>query len=442
MGRAGFGVEFGDAESPAPLTPYGEMLERLGDFVDDISVAEAKVAMAQAARARRIEEARAWAVYAASQFPGDDSHHARTELAERSFVAQLAGALHMSEAAARNVMWSSRCLVNDLPDTLAALAAGAISFRHARILVDQVSILDPESVAMLEQKVLPRGKQQTPPQFEKSVRLMSEKLNLESMVERHVEAVEERNTYLEPMPNGMGRYSIEAPMVLLVAIDDRATEMAKSVQSEGDLRTLAQRKTDVLTDLLLDVDGHSLDGQANTIAGQGDGPIARFRSIRPKVLVTVPAMTLLRRGQEPGVLEGYGPIDPQTARELAGNAKSFVRLLSHPETGIALSMGRKRYRIPAQLRMWLRVRDGRCRFPGCNRNVARCELDHTREWASESGETAHNNLAHLCPGHHALKGNADWKVEQNLNGSGELTWTSPTGHVFCTEPELRVQPAF
>jgi hypothetical protein len=437
MGRAGFGVEFGDAESDAPRTPYGQMLDRLGDLVDDISVAEAKVAMAQASRARMIEDARVWAVEAAAQFPGNESHHKRTELAERSFAAQLAGALHMSELAARNLIWSSRCLVNDLPETLVALEEGSISLRHAQILVEQVTVLDPESLSMLEQQVLSRGKQQTPPQFEKSVRRMSEKLNLADAIERQVEAEEKRTTYIEPMRDGMGRYCIEAPMVQLVAIDNRVSEIAKSIQTEGDPRTLTQRKTDVVLDILLDV-----DGQEGTTAGQGDGPVARFRSIRPKVLVTVPALTLLKRGDEPGELEGYGPIDAQTAREIAGNAKSFVRLLTHPETGIVLSMGRKRYRIPRELRMWLRVRDGRCRFPGCNRTAARCELDHTKEWATENGETAHNNLAHLCPGHHALKGNTAWKVEQNPDGSGELVWTSPTGHIFRTEPEIRVQPAF
>ena len=266
---------------------------------------------------------------------------------------------------------------------------------------------------------------------------MSEKLNLESMIERQAEAVEQRTTYIELMRDGMGRYCIEAPIVQLIAIDNRITEIAKSQQTEGDVRTLTQLKTDVVNDLLLDV-----DGQATTTAGAGEGAVARFRSIRPKVLVTVPALTLLRRVDEPAALEGYGPIDAQTARELTANAKSFSRLLTHPETGIVLSMGRKRYRCTSDMRTWLRVRDGTCRFPGCNRPAARCELDHNAEWATENGQTAHVNLAHLCPGHHALKGNTAWKVIQNPDGSGELTWTSPTGHVFRTEPEVRMQPAF
>jgi hypothetical protein len=137
-------------------------------------------------------------------------------------------------------------------------------------------------------------------------------------------------------------------------------------------------------------------------------------------------------------LESYGPIDLQTAREIAGNAKSIIRILTHPEAGIVLSMGRRRYRIPRDLRTYLRMRDGTCRFPGCNRNAIHAELDHTRQWASQKGETAFNNLAFLCRGHHALKGNTAWRVEQDPDGSGNLTWTTPTGHVLHTKPEVRV----
>jgi hypothetical protein len=276
MGRTGFEVEFGDADSAAPSSPYRKMMERLGELVDDVSVEEIEVAMAHSSRARKIEETRAWAVAAVMALPGSDSRHSRSELGERSFAAELAANLHMSEGAARNLIWSSRCLVNDLPLTLQFLSDGAISLRHAQILVDQVGTLDEESIFILEQEILPSGMHQTPPQFEKSVRRMSEKLNLESIVERQAEAIEKRTTYIEPMRDGMGRLVIETSMVQIVAIDNRLTQIAKSQQTEGDLRTLPQLKTDVVSDLLLDV-----DAQTGTTAGRGYGPVARFRSIRP-----------------------------------------------------------------------------------------------------------------------------------------------------------------
>jgi hypothetical protein len=46
------------------------------------------------------------------------------------------------------------------------------------------------------------------------------------------------------------------------------------------------------------------------------------------------------------MLEGYGPIDIETARRLAADAPGFTRILTHPETGAVLSLGRDRYAIP------------------------------------------------------------------------------------------------
>ncbi|MEB0005105.1 HNH endonuclease signature motif containing protein, partial [Cryobacterium sp. RTC2.1] len=81
-------------------------------------------------------------------------------------------------------------------------------------------------------------------------------------------------------------------------------------------------------------------------------------------------------------------------------APSFTRLLTHPETGVVLSMGRDTYKPPAALKKWLEVRDETCTFPGCRRSAKRSDLDHSVEW-QHGGETDAMNLAHLCPYHHA-----------------------------------------
>jgi hypothetical protein len=120
-------------------------------------------------------------------------------------------------------------------------------------------------------------------------------------------------------------------------------------------------------------------------------------------------MTLLGLSDEPGDLAGHGPIDPDTARRLAAQAPSFLRLLTHPETGAVLSVGRDRYAVPADLKAWLRVRDETCRFPGCSRRAERCDIDHITHWA-HGGTTDHHNLIHLCRKHHRLKHTTPWTV--------------------------------
>src|SRR5690606_29193520 len=82
------------------------------------------------------------------------------------------------------------------------------------------------------------------------------------------------------------------------------------------------------------------------------------------------------------------------------------------------------YRPPPKLRDLIHVRDGRCRFPTCNANPRRTDIDHVHGWA-DGGKTTPDNLACLCRSHHTLKTVGRWRV--TATAPGELTWTSPHG---------------
>ncbi|MEO6309232.1 MAG: HNH endonuclease signature motif containing protein, partial [Leifsonia sp.] len=69
--------------------------------------------------------------------------------------------------------------------------------------------------------------------------------------------------------------------------------------------------------------------------------------------------------------------------------------------------------------------------PGCNRAAADCDLDHGIEWR-DRGRTRFDNLAHLCKRMHKLKTETNWNLDQQPGGV--IEWTSPTGHVYVTEP--------
>ncbi|WP_130416310.1 HNH endonuclease signature motif containing protein [Xylanimonas ulmi] len=158
------------------------------------------------------------------------------------------------------------------------------------------------------------------------------------------------------------------------------------------------------------------------------------RAIRPRIYVTVPVLTLLGRTDAPALLDGVVPIDPETARELAGLATSFTRLLTHPETGRVLAVGSEAYRPPAELRHFVKVRDTTCRFPGCTRPAATTDVDHTLAHA-DHGPTTAGNLAHLCRRHHVTKHQTTFTVRQT-DAEGALTWTTPTGRTHTTHPAV------
>ena len=134
--------------------------------------------------------------------------------------------------------------------------------------------------------------------------------------------------------------------------------------------------------------------------------------MQPRINVTVPVLTLLGLDDEPADLEGYGPIDPDTARRLAAHAPSMRRILVHPETGAALSYGREHDGAPA-------------------------DLDHTTAW-EHGGRTESAHLAALCRRHHRLKHESGWRVAPERGGV--MRWTSPAGQVLRTWPERPFVP--
>jgi hypothetical protein len=173
------------------------------------------------------------------------------------------------------------------------------------------------------------------------------------------------------------------------------------------------------------------------------GP-ADVRGIRATVTVTVPALTLLAdegiSPEGPAVVEGVGPIPIQTARDLCGGSADWMRVLTHPETGVVLSVGRKRYPPPKPLRDIVTWRAGRCMGPGCGMPASRCQVDHSIAWI-DGGHTSLDNLAPLCTGHHTIKHHGGWRIAQIHGSGGALEWTSPAGRRYVVQPE-RAMPFF
>ncbi|WP_456284576.1 HNH endonuclease [Microbacterium sp. JZ101] len=162
------------------------------------------------------------------------------------------------------------------------------------------------------------------------------------------------------------------------------------------------------------------------LVGDVDRVLSRVRAV---VQVTVAATTLAGLDDEPGFLAGYGPIDADTARKLAGNAAGWERVFCHPDTGALLTVDR--YTPTAAQKRYLLARDERCRTPGCRNLALTADLDHTIPYA-QGGVTDVGNLACLCEGCHQDKHHTPWQVRQL--GDGVLEWTSPAGHTYTEKP--------
>jgi hypothetical protein len=218
----------------------------------------------------------------------------------------------------------------------------------------------------------------------------------------------------------MAILSAKLPAAHAIAAMNRITEFARKLAADpNETRTLAQLRADLVETFLL-------TGQV------GDWKIV------PTAHVVVPALSAAGQCEELAILEGYGPIDLETARHLLADAEEWIRLVTHPVSGTILAVDP--YKPTKALRRWLEIRDQTCRAPGCGRRAADCEVDHTIERAADNGPTAFDNLAFVCINHHTLKTVTPLNY-RHLDRFGTLEWTTPMGQKYVTEPPVKMRGA-
>lgn len=340
----------------------------------------------------------------------------RVEFAVRAAVADIAVRLGISESTVRDQAHAAEVMQQRLPRLWDAFCDGEVPVPNARYAVDLLTSLpDDADTAARFDEALSGCATLAPARFRARARVLRERLHPVPLAERARAARETRAIWIENLPDGMAEILLRLPADTAHCAYARIDAAARALARVPDeTRTLPQLRADVAGDVLL--------------AGDG-GPSARFA-----VAVTVPVLTLLGTEDDPGTLEGYGPIDAETARRLAAHAPSFMRLLTHPVTGGLLDIDRGTYRPPADLKRWMAVTDQYCTFTGCGRLARTCDLDHTVDY-QHGGETRSGNLGHLCRHHHRVKHQTKWSVVQNPPGSASRsTWTSPTGFVSSSDP--------
>jgi hypothetical protein len=356
---------------------------------------------------------------------------AEPEMIERSLRLEIAAALRITESAAERMLIEADALVNRYPALLDTLGRGNIAERHAQVFVE---LVDPVEEELLD-RVVPRGVElaESLPvgSFRRELRKLVDTVRAVTLEDRHRAALAHRRVAVTPADDGMAWLSALVPAVEAHAAFGRLTAIAKVIADQDEeTRTLDQIRADVCGDLLLE--------------GRAPAHPKAARGIHASVVVTVPALSLLdddiAAQSEPAVVEGAGPIPLSRARELCGTASSWIRVLTHPETGIVLSYGRKRYRPPDDLRRLVRWRADRCLAPGCGMPASRCHIDHNVAWEA-GGTTDLANLAPFCEGHHIVKHHGGWTVTQIPDSGGAIEWTSPTGRRYLVAPERRI-PVF
>lgn len=363
-------------------------------------------------------------------------------MVDRSVRLELAAALRITEYAAGGLMERASALVDRYPAAMDALLGARITDHHARVLVEILDDTAPDIATVVLPRAVELAEELPAGLFRRALRALVEAADAQTLTERHEKSLAERYVRVDDARDGMAYLTAHLPAVEAHAIFDRLTRAASTITgrratdtaSDGaastpDSRTLDQVRADLLCDLLID--------------GTCDEHPKAVRDIRATVVVTVPALSLLdddHATDEPATIEGVGPIPIERARELCGGSAQWMRVLTHPETGVVLSVGRKRYEPPPELKRLVRWRAERCMAPGCTVPAARCEIDHNEAW-HDGGHTCLDNHCPLCTGHHHVKHHGGWILRQVPGSGGVIEWISPYGRRYLVEPERRV-PVF
>jgi Domain of unknown function (DUF222) len=238
---------------------------------------------------------------------------------------EVAAALNLSPRGADLLIGHAHALVLDLPATLQALREGTISYPHAVVIADQCWPVPVEERAAFEGKLLEIAADTSASQLKRRAITIRERLHPETITTRRKKAVDERGVWVTPRGDGMAEFGALLPAEQATGIFNRLTLIATGMRCPEEERSLSQIRADLTAELLI-------NGELDAAFGIGPG-------IQAEVSVHVPVFTLMGTSEHPGELEGTIPIPPEVARRLAGTATSFIRILTHPETGAFLSWG-------------------------------------------------------------------------------------------------------
>ena len=305
-------------------------------------------------------------------------------------VFELAGLFRQPSGTLGKQVDTARDVVDTFPATLAAVAAGTIPYAFAEAIAEITHGLSWVACQKVEARVLPGAGSRTLAQHKRLLHKVTADYERECDDAPPPCPAGERRVTVRALRPGLASLTLVGPIAPITAAAAAIESLAHAPRQAGDPRTLDNKSFDAAIDLLtgtqpVDVE---LIVHANT-----DGTF------------TLPSL--------PGISD---LTEHELARLLSGGTVRFHDPRIKPPAV-------ERYEwSPAQLR-YLRARDRRCRFPGCQVPAERCDADHNTPY-SQGGETDVGNGCCLCRRHHRMKHNG-WTVA--LLPDGTAHWTSPTG---------------
>jgi len=358
-----------DAET-APLDRA--LLGRLAavdvDELDDAGLVSFAVAWTRVSNHAAAQVARAVARFRSRIDPGEALS------ASALTAAEFGVALGLGAGGADLLVATSAALATRLPDTLAALDRGEVSWPKAIALVERTAGLTPELARRVEQVVLPAAASRTPARHAEAIRRAVDRIDPGGAAERRRRAQADIALIRTHVGDGMGELFARLPSEDLDAIWTGADTWARRAKAAGDIRTLDQLRVaalvrwatsflshgdstvcdDICESLVGPVEAGGIHGStgdpepvgAVATSGAGARPPTRHGR-RVAVRVVWDVRSLLGLADDPGELADSGAtLSAETIRELIADGVELRRLLVDEATGELLDLTARGFSLP------------------------------------------------------------------------------------------------
>ncbi len=174
-------------------------------------------------------------------------------------------------------------------------------------------------------------------------------------------------------------------------------EKARAADLTADTRTNDQLSYDLLLDLIRT--GTLADPAA--VFGTRQAGLRLIQTIDPAGTPTPVAVTE----------DGLNTVPAHVAERRICEAGTLqVTVDRH---GNPLNVGREHRLFTARQRIGLAIRDGGCRWTGCDRPASYCEAHHIDEWARDDGHTDIDRGLLLCRFHHMQLHHGGWTITRH-----------------------------
>jgi uncharacterized protein DUF222/HNH endonuclease len=293
-------------------------------------------------------------------------------------------------------VWSAFAVaVNEpeMPATMRALRSGEIGFAHVATMARTAAEV---GGAFDEAQLLPLARQHSPGKFFHKCIHYRHSVDAAGYSRSQEQLAEQRGLRLNTAQDGCLLISGLLDPVGGAAVRTALEPLAQP-SGDHDHRNREQRFADALVEL-----------------AEGGKPA--------ELQVTATVETLKgMAGAAAGEMEFSLPISSTTVQRIACDC-SVTRVLLDQES-VVVDMGRSKRVIANALRTALKIRDGHCQWPGCERPASWCDGHHIVHWV-DGGPTDLQNLVLLCRRHHRMVHEGGWHLVRDAHQ--KITTIAPT----------------